>query len=434
MRSSFRTCLSILGRRVKDTRQLWTPSTGYRPRGDDPHQRPRLRLRQGAEAKVLKGHPWVLPNAISNSEDLEHRSPCLVNVEAADGEVLGVAVYNRNGPIAVRMLSRTAFVRIDAAFFAERFKRALRYRERLFAEPFYRLAHGEADDLPGLVVDRYGDHLCIQPSSGLDSLLWPIADALDEVLHPKVVIIRQDTPGRRREKATLRREVLKGSYQGPSELREHGASFAVDLLSGQKTGWYFDHRDHRLTLATLAPQLPRVLDVYSYVGGFGVLLAHYGSTDVLCLDSSEAALELLRRSAAMNSVQNRVRAARGDALEFLQEKVRQKAEGSEEDFDLVILDPPNLGIDRMSLPKALRHYEKLVAAAVELCASPGMLFVASCTYSIGERELMGICSRALSWAQREYRLVSTGSQAADHPGHLMLPESRYLRALLLHLF
>lgn len=417
---------------AKVARSLWTPSTGYRPRGDDPHKRPRLRLRQGAEAKVLRGHPWVLTNAIINAEELVNRSPCLVNVEAADGEALGVALYNRSGPLPVRMLSRQAFVRVDARFFAERFERALRYRERLFSEPFYRLAHAEADQVPGLVVDRYGDHLCVQASSGLDHLLWPIVDALEEVVKPKVVIIRQDTPGRKREKASLRREVLKGSYQGPSELREHGASFAIDLLSGQKTGWYYDHRDHRLMLAQLASQLPRVLDVYSYVGGFGVLMAHYGSQEVLCIDSSEAALELLRRSAAMNAVQDRVRSLRTDALDFLQEKVKQKTDAAgigeaDHEFDLVILDPPNLGVDRMSIPKALRHYEKLVTSAVRLVAPNGLLFVASCTYSIGERELMGLCSRSLAWAERDYRLVSTGSQAADHPGHLMLPESRYLR-------
>ncbi|CAK8993537.1 unnamed protein product [Durusdinium trenchii] len=419
-------------------RRLWTPGTGYRPRGDDPHRRPHVRLREGAEAKVQRGHPWVLQNAIQQPEDLEHRPHCLVNVEASDGEVLGVALYNRNSSIALRILSRTAYVRVDAGFFAQRLSAALQYRERLFAEPFYRLAHGEADHLPGLVIDRYDDHLCIQPFSGLDELLWPIADALDEVLKPKVVIIRQDTPGRRREKAALKREVLKGSYQGPSELREHGASFAVDLLSGQKTGWYYDQRENRLMLANLVRgSLPRVLDVYSYVGGFGVLLAHYGAASVLCVDSSEAALELLRRSAAMNAVQSCVRSIRADAMDFLQEKSRQKAAGEDledSEFDLVILDPPNLGVDRLTASKALRHYEKLVTAAASLCAPGGMLFVASCTFSIGERELMGVCHRSLAWLQRDYRLVSSGAQAADHPGHLMLPESRYLRALLLHLF
>ncbi|CAK9057042.1 Ribosomal RNA large subunit methyltransferase I (23S rRNA m5C1962 methyltransferase) (rRNA (cytosine-C(5)-)-methyltransferase RlmI) [Durusdinium trenchii] len=298
------------------------------------------------------------------------------------------------------------------------------FSARLFAEPFYRLAHGEADHLPGLVIDRYDDHLCIQPFSGLDELLWPIADALDEVLKPKVVIIRQDTPGRRREKAALKREVLKGSYQGPSELREHGASFAVDLLSGQKTGWYYDQRENRLMLANLVRgSLPRVLDVYSYVGGFGVLLAHYGAASVLCVDSSEAALELLRRSAAMNAVQSCVRSIRADAMDFLQEKSRQKAAGEDledSEFDLVILDPPNLGVDRLTASKALRHYEKLVTAAASLCAPGGMLFVASCTFSIGERELMGVCHRSLAWLQRDYRLVSSGAQAGGPPANVPL--------------
>eukprot|EP00913_Durusdinium_trenchii_P027665 g25946.t1 len=225
------------------------------------------------------------------------------------------------------------------------------FSARLFAEPFYRLAHGEADHLPGLVIDRYDDHLCIQPFSGLDELLWPIADALDEVLKPKVVIIRQ--------------------APAPSHPR------AADLLSGQKTGWYYDQRENRLMLANLVRgSLPRVLDVYSYVGGFGVLLAHYGAASVLCVDSSEAALELLRRSAAMNAVQSCVRSIRADAMDFLQEKSRQKAAGEDledSEFDLVILDPPNLGVDRLTASKALRHYEKLVTAAASLCAPVPLL-------------------------------------------------------------
>jgi len=285
------------------------------------------------------------------------------------------------------------------------------------------------------MIDRYADHVVIAPAAGMDLVLWPLVDALEEVLKPKVVIIRQDTLGRKREGAALRREVLSGRYAGPTELRENGVSFAVDLLSGQKTGWYYDQRDHRTLLASLVANTPRVLDVYSYVGGFGVTLAHYGAESVVCVDSSEAALELCRRSAAMNSVSPRVRQVQGDAMKFLQERTGQDAanRGDDTEFDLVIVDPPNLGVDRMGAPKALRHYEKLLNSAAQLCASPGWLFVASCTYSIGERELSGAASRALAWAQREYRLAATSRQAADHPGHLMLPESQYLKGLLLHL-
>ncbi|CAE7279795.1 rlmI [Symbiodinium natans] len=414
-------------------RTLWTPGSGYRPRSDDPHRRPTLQLREGAEAKVRRGYPWLPSKAVRNPEALQPFTPCLVNVEAAEGDVLGVALYSGLGSIAARMLCTTAYVRIDAAFFVGRLQKCLAYRERLFQEPFYRLSHGEADGLPGLIIDRYADHVVIAPAAGMDLLLWPLVDALEEVLKPKVVIIRQDTLGRRREGAVLRREVLSGRYVGPTELRENGVSFAVDLLGGQKTGWYFDQRDHRTLLASLVAQAPRVLDLYSYVGGFGVTLAHYGAEAVVCVDSSEAALELCRRSAAMNSVSPRVRQVQADAMKFLQERSGQKGEtaGDDSEFDLVIVDPPNLGVDRMSAPKALRHYEKLLNSAALLCASPGWLFVASCTYSIGERELSGAASRALAWAQREYRLVATSRQAADHPGHLMLPESQYLKGELL---
>lgn len=409
-------------------RSLWTPGSGYRPRRDDPHKRPTLMLREGADTRIRRGHPWVFPREVLDPGGLEAHSPCLVNVQAFDGEVLGVALYNRCATIAARLLSTSAFVPVDTGFFVDRLRRSLAYRDRLFPEPFYRLVHGEADSLPGLIVDRYGDHVCVQPTAaGLDALLWPIADALDEVLNPAVIIIRQDAPGRRREQAALKREVLKGQYRGPTELRENSVTFVVDVLEGQKTGWYFDHRDHRARLAVLASCTPRVLDLYSYTGGFGVTLAQYGAEEVVCVDSSENALELCRRAAAMNSVGDRVRVVRSDAFVFL--------EGEEElgKYDLVIVDPPNLGGDRGKVPGALRFYERLVTAAAAACASPAFLFVASCTHHIDEEALLGAASRALRWARRPARVVDVGSQSADHPGHPALPESRYLRSLLFHL-
>jgi len=381
----------------------------------------------------------VFPRDVREPDALAQYSPCLVNVEASDGEPLGVALYNRHGTITARMLSQAAYTQVDTAFFAERLRQCLTYRERLFPEPFYRLVHGEADGLPGLVIDRYGDHVCLQPSAAaLDALLWPIADAVEEVLRPKVVVIRQDAPGRRSEKAPLRREVLKGQYRGPTEIRENGVSFAVDLLNGQKTGWYFDHRDHRALLATLASQAPRVLDLYSYVGGFGVTMAQYGAERVLCVDSSEAALELCGRAAAMNSVGGRVETRCADVVDFLEADPRRatpvRGDGdAREEFDLVILDPPNLGRDRGQVPKALRMYERLICAAAGACARPGLLFVASCTFHVGPADLLGAAQRALKWAGRPARIMGTGGQAADHPGHLALAETQYLHSLLLYL-
>lgn len=423
------------------SRSLWTPGEGYRSRRDDPHKRPVLSLREGAEVRLRRGHPWIFTRDVRDPQALAAHSPCLVNVHAADGDVLGVALYNHNSAIAARLLSSSAYVQIDAAFFASRLKNCLAYRDQLFPEPFYRLAHGEADGLPGLVIDRYGDHACVQATApGLDSLLWPIADALEETMKPKVIILRQDAPGRKREKAPIKREVLRGQYRGPTELRENGVSFVVDLLNGQKTGWYYDHRDHRALLATLAPQASRVLDLFSYVGGFGVTLAQYGSEHVVCVDSSEPALELCRRAAAMNSVGSRVHPVRADVMEFLGADPNAEPEDSignlhahrEKEYDLIIIDPPNLGVDKTSAPKAIRYYERLVLGALKVCASPGLLFVASCTYSVGEQDLLGAVNRALRWAGREARVMSFGGQAADHPGHLALPEARYLRSVLLY--
>mmetsp|Transcript_848 Transcript_848/g.1939 ORF Transcript_848/g.1939 Transcript_848/m.1939 type:complete len:211 (-) Transcript_848:40-672(-) len=197
----------------------------------------------------------------------------------------------------------------------------------------------------------------------------------------------------------------------------------------KKTGWYYDHRDHRSLLASLAAQAPRVLDVYSYTGGFGVTLAQYGAERVVCVDSSAAALELCSRAATMNAVGARVEVVRSDAIEYL-----ERASRGEDVFDLVIVDPPNLGTERVNAPRALRYYERLICAAAGVCASPGMLFVACCTYHVGPAELIDAANRALHWAGRPVaRIVATGGQAADHPGHPALPESRYLRSFLIHL-
>mmetsp|Transcript_75940 Transcript_75940/g.217455 ORF Transcript_75940/g.217455 Transcript_75940/m.217455 type:complete len:504 (-) Transcript_75940:179-1690(-) len=449
---------------ARQSRGVWTAEGGYRPRRDDPHRRPELQLQEGAEARLRRGHPWIFPREVKNAKALSQLSPCLVNVLSEEGDVLGVALYNKHGSIAGRVLSEQAFVQIDADFFAERLRRCLAYRERLYREPFYRLAHGEADGLPGLAVDRYGDHLTLQPTAaGLDALLWPLLDALEEVVKPKVIVLRQDAPGRRKERAVVQREVLRGQYRGPTELRENGVTFAVDLLHGQKTGWYFDHRDHRARLAELASQTPRVLDLYSFVGGFGITMAHYGAEEVVCVDSSEAALELCSRAAAMNNVSSRVKTVRADVLEFLGGAPSRPPRtgmlpGTEDDdfddagtagrisntegsvaefgeFDLVIVDPPNLGSDRTYAPKAVRFYERLIHAASRVVAKRGLLFVASCTHHVGEVELLGAAGRALRWpgSERESRVVSCGSQAADHPSIPVLPESRYLRSILLQL-
>jgi len=422
----------------RPVRQVWTPSTGYRPRGDNPHKRSVLRLRDGAEQRVRDGYPWIFPRDVRNQRDLEAVSPCLVNVETSSGYIVGTALYNARASIAARVVSAEAFVPVNATFFAERLRACLAYREQLYPEPFYRLVHGEADGLPGIAIDRYGDHVVIQATAaGVDALLWPITDAVEEVLKPKVVILRQDAPGRKRvERSPVSREVLRGHYTGPTELRENGVTFVVDLLKGQKTGWYYDLREQRKELATLAMQTPRVLDLYSYVGGFGMTCAQYGAEEVVCVDSSESALELCLRAAAMNSLSGRVRTTRSDVVTFLEELAGPKGVQDKEvvsTYDLVILDPPNLGMDRGHVPGALRLYERLTCAAARICARPGFLFVASCTYHVGHHDMMGAVARGLRWAGRPARLVSTGGQGPDHPGHPMLPETRYLNTLLFHL-
>eukprot|EP00929_Paragymnodinium_shiwhaense_P093241 TRINITY_DN53390_c0_g2_i2.p1 TRINITY_DN53390_c0_g2~~TRINITY_DN53390_c0_g2_i2.p1 ORF type:complete len:412 (+),score=38.20 TRINITY_DN53390_c0_g2_i2:117-1352(+) len=386
-----------------------------------------------------RGHPWIYLRDVLDPDSLIPHSPGLLNVQDLDGEFLGAALYNSHGAIAGRIISPETFVQIDAGFLAQKLRKCLAYRERFYTEPYYRLVHNEADGLPGLNIDRFGDHVCVQPNSpAWDHLLWPLADAVEEVLNPKVIVIRRDTAGRRKERASsMKKEVLKGSYNGETEIRENGVAFSVDLLNGQKSGWYYDQRDNRAMLAKYAAQAPRVLDCHSYIGGFGVTMAFYGSERVVCVDTSELALELCGRAAAMNSVSSRVEPVRADVIQYLEDTqaARQAGDGDPRDheFDMVILDPPNLGGDRTSALNGLRFYERLICAAAGVCASPGLIFVASCTYHIDTPDLIETASRALRWSNRTARIVATGAQSADHPGNINLPETRYLRAVLLHL-
>ena len=175
--------------RPRCRRVLWTPGAGYRQRLDDPHRRPVLTLREGADARLRRGHPWVFPRDVRDPRELGQHPPCLVNLQSSDGEALGVALYNGRGTIAARLLSDRTYLQVDAAFFAARLRSCLAYRERLFPEPFYRLVHGEADGLPGLVVDRFGDHAVLQPgAAALDALLWPIADAVEERFETSMLV------------------------------------------------------------------------------------------------------------------------------------------------------------------------------------------------------------------------------------------------------
>ena len=391
---------------------------------------PSVLLRAGEDRRVRAGHPWAFSNEIlMDAETKALPAGSLAVLRAPGGEALGLVTFNPHSLIAARVLSPDPDAAIDVPFLGRRLAHAVALRERLIGVPFYRLIHAEADGLPGVVIDRFGDALVVQMNSaGMDALTPLMLEALDAELSPRTVVLKNDSPVRELE--GLKREVVvaKGDAAGPVELVENGAKFVADLAAGQKTGWFYDQRDNRRFMADLA-RGSRVLDVYSYSGGFGVLAAKQGAGHVTCIDRSAAALEAARQAAKLNGVDDVVSFEKSEAFEAL-EALAGTSAGK---FDVVICDPPAFVKNRKELKSGAQGYRKLVRLAAPLVASDGFLFAASCSHLVDPPLFSEQMRRGLRDAVRTGRILRSSGAALDHPVHPSLPETAYLKALTLQL-
>ncbi len=391
--------------------------------------RPTLRLQPGHDKRAASGHPWVYSNEIAMDAAAKALPPgSLVSLTTANGKMLGTATFNPHTLIAARFLSRDAATHINRAFFATRLERALALRHRLYPEPYYRLIHAEADGLPGIILDRFGDVLSCQiNTAGMALLEEEFLAACREVLAPRAIVLRNDTAARGLEGLEGEDRVAFGELGASVELVENGARFAIDPLGGQKTGWFYDQRENR-RLASRFASGGRVLDLYCFGSGFGTLAALAGAEQVLAVDRSDTALKLAARSAELNGVGARCRFAKGDAFDEL-----ERMHGQGERFDLVIADPPAFARSKKDLGPALRGYRKLARLSASLVAKGGTLFVASCSHHVETEAFANSVRRGLQDAQRDGRIIATTGAAPDHPVHPFLPESAYLKAQLLAL-
>ena len=389
---------------------------------------PVVRLLPGRHKRVRAGHPWIFSNEIDMTAEAKALPPGgLVTLLDSGGGRLGVATFNPHPLISARMLSRDASRTIDGGFLARRLAGALALRERLFDAPYYRLVWSEADRLPGLVVDRFGETVVIQANTaGIDRLMPLILDALDETVQPANVVLRNDGAGRRLEGLGEEVTVIKGAIDGPVEVVENGVRFLCDVTGGQKTGWFFDHRENRARVARLSGG-KRMLDVYTYLGGFGLQAAAAGA-DVTAIDRSEPALDLARRSAELNGAEGRINFLRGEAFAELG---RLTEEG--ERFDVVVADPPAFVKSKRELKPGLKGYRKLTRLAAGLVAADGLLFIASCSHHVDAPALAEAVRGGLRDARRGGRILFAGGAGPDHPVHPYLPESAYLKGMLLQL-
>ncbi|GHE22364.1 class I SAM-dependent rRNA methyltransferase [Halomonas urumqiensis] len=392
---------------------------------------PSLRLKKHADRRLKAGHLWLYSNEIDTDatplKTLEAGQQ--VVVEAANGKALGVAYVNPHSLICARLLSREPKQGLDRSLLVHRLNQALSLREQLFAKPFYRLVHGEGDLLPGLVIDRFGDVLVVQlNTAGMQAVLEELLDALDKVLSPSVVVLRNDTSGRRQEGLELTVEVVKGELPDQVIIEENGVRFGVPILDGQKTGWFYDHRINRAWLNERVAG-KRVLDLFSYVGGWGIQAAASGASEVLCVDSSAAALARVAENATLNGLHEQVAVGEGDALEAL---AALKADG--EQFDVVILDPPAFIKKRKDIPNGERAYGRLNREAMRLLGRDGLLLSASCSMHLAPERLVDVVRGAVRHQDRHGQILFQGHQGPDHPVHPAIPETAYLKALGVRVF
>ena len=396
---------------------------------DHPETRPSVTLLGGGHRRAEGGHPWIYSNEVQMDAAAKALAPgSLVTLRRADDSPLGVAMFNPHTLLAARLLDRDTTRPIGRRFLARRIGRALKLRERLFDMPFYRLVHAEADGLPGLVVDRFGQVLVVQSNAAGMARLEPVVlDSLGELLNPEAIVLRNDSPARELEGLASEARVASGRLDGPVEVHEDGAVFRADLLAGQKTGWFFDQRDNRRFIATLA-RGARVLDLYCFTGGFAVQTARSGAAAVLGIDRSEAALALATATGDVNGVGQTCSFRRGEAFA---EAASLAARG--ERFDVVIADPPAFAKSRKDMPAALRGYRKLARFAASITAGGGILFVASCSFHVGAGEFAEAVRRGLANAGRAGRILRIAGADADHPIHPALPESAYLKTLTMAL-
>jgi 23S rRNA (cytosine1962-C5)-methyltransferase len=390
--------------------------------------RPLIRLLPGHDRRVKAGHPWAFSNEIAMDAAARSLPPgCVVRLEGDDGVRHGAWHFNPHSLIAARRLDADPDIAVDAGFWRARFAEALALRERLYDAPHYRLAHAEADRLPGLVLDRYGDALAVQANTaGMDAALPDIAAALVALLGPRVIVARNDAAVRALEGLPAEVKLLHGT-EAAAEILEGALSFRADLLAGQKTGWFFDQRENRARVARLARGLT-VLDAYCHTGGFGLACAAAGAAQVTLLDRSEPALAIAMEAAARHNLADRVSAQRGEALETIEAMGRAGAR-----FGVVICDPPAFAKSRKDAGAAVRGYAKLARLAAAMVEPGGFLFLASCSHHVPPGEFADACIEGLVRARRIGRLLAQTGAGPDHPVHPLLPESAYLKGLLFQL-
>ena len=391
---------------------------------------PTVRLRPKAEARALRhGFPWVYSDELVTDRRTRALAPgTLARLEDAERRPLGIVALTPESRIIARILDRDPEAVIGRAWCAARIARAQELRARLYQTPYYRLVHAEADGLPGVVIDRFGEAAVLQPNAAwADRMTGDLAAALADVTGCTTIV--KNGSGRARALEGLPEEtaVLLGALDGPAPVPMNGATYMADLLGGQKTGLFFDQRENHAFAARLA-QGARVLDVFSHVGGFALAALAAGAVSATCVDGSAPALELAETGAHASGFADRLTIRKGDAFAEMEALA---AEGAQ--FDLVVCDPPAFAPSKPALDAGLRAYERVARLAAPLVAPGGYLVLCSCSHAADLTSFRNASARGIGRGGRRGQLIHTGFAGPDHPMLPQLAESGYLKALFFRL-
>ena len=387
-----------------------------------------LRLKKDQDRRLRFGHCWIYSNEVDTQatplQGLEAGQPAeFLNHQ---GKWIGSGYLNPHSLICGRLVSRDREHRLSGSLIVHRLKIALALRKRLYPLPYYRLVFGESDGLPGLVIDRYGDLLVLQiTTAGMERLLEEIVRAVEKVLRPVGVILRNDTEVRKAEGLESRVEMISGVLPDALEVEEGGLRFRIPATSGQKTGWFFDQAFNRERMRRYLPA-ERVLDVCSYLGSWALQAAVQGAEQVLCVDVSRPALEGLQENAALNGMTERISVLPGDAFDILKGLCEER-----ERFDLVLLDPPAFIKRRKDMKQGTLAYRRLNQLALRLLSKDGVLITSSCSYHLPAANFLQLLQQAGRHLDRSLQLLEQGAQSPDHPIHPAMPETAYLKTFYL---
>jgi 23S rRNA (cytosine1962-C5)-methyltransferase len=383
---------------------------------------PKAVLKDRGAARVRSGHPWIYRSDVAGAEG---EAGDVVRVTDRRGSLLGRAFFNPHSEISLRIATREDEP-VDEGWFRGRLRDALAYRKSMQIDAdAYRLLHAEADRVPGLVVDRYGEYLVVQVgSSAVERRLGWVVSALEDLLAPAGILLRADSLARRREGLDTAVRVLSGEVPENVVVREGPVRYRAHLWKGQKTGSFLDQRENHLAAGRYVGEAGRILDVFSYAGGFALHAANMAES-VEAVDSSGAALDAARDNAGLNGLAN-LTFTRNNAFDLL----RERSDAGER-YDAVILDPPAFAKTKRDLPGAIRAYKEINLRAIKLLGPGGVLVSCSCSYHFSREIMEGTLRSAAADAGAAMRVREWRGQAADHPEILTVPETRYLKCAVL---